>query len=635
MATITDLFCGAGGSSLGAELAGGELRLALNHWARAIETHSTNFEHADHDCNDISALTTARIRGYPDSDILLASPECTNHSLAKGGRRRKPRAASLFDDGPAGDDEQERSRATMWDVCRFAEQKLLKGKPYKAIVVENVPDAFWWGPERRGYPNGDGSLFDAWLTAMRALGYEHEIVWLNSMFAGPLLGGRSVPQSRDRMYVNFWRKGQRRPNLRVEPLSWCPACERLVDGQQTFKQISLKKSGGRPWGKYGQQYFFTCPACAGTVFPGAAPAAEAIDWSLPIGRIGDRDKPLEESTRGRIRRGWQKVLSEPFAIRIGGTGNPRPLTLPLITQTSRHEAAMVFPNAGNTFERTPGNRARDAGAAALDTVHGTLDRAMVIPPMGESAARPARQAPAPTQSTTTRPGVVISPDRRCQESAADAGQPPGTLACSDPKAPTAAAVHMRGSAEGDRAGDVRDLAESPLHTVRAGGRHHALVMRNNRDQSGEQTTPTAEPIRTLTAGCHQSILVPYYRNGTGSDPASAAAPTISTKDRLALVVPFTREACPRPARREALPTVATEGPPGVVVTDEDIDNSLFRMFALPEIAAAMAMRHHRDGRSDYLVHGNKRERMAQYGNAVTPPAMQLLVGRHLEVLHRA
>ncbi len=568
MATVTDLFCGAGGSSLGAELAGGELRLALNHWPRAIETHSTNFDHADHDCNDISALTTARIRGYPDSDVLLASPECTNHSLAKGGRRRKPKAASLFDDGPAGDDEQERSRATMWDVCRFAEQKILKGRPYKAIVVENVPDAFWWGPERKGYPNGDGSLFDAWLTAMRALGYQHEIVWLNSMFAGPLLGGRSVPQSRDRMYVNFWRKRQRRPNLRVEPLSWCPSCEQLVDGQQTFKPVSLKKSGGRPWGKYGQQYFYTCPGCAGTVFPGAAPAAEAIDWSLPIGRIGDRDKPLEESTRGRIRRGWQKVLSEPFAIRIGGTGNPRPLTLPLITQTARHEAAMVFPNAGNTFERIPGNRARDAAAAALDTGHGTLDRTMVVPPMGEAAARSATAAPAPTQPTTTRPGVVIV--------SADQG----------------AALRSQGSA--------------------------SLVMANRE-----------------TAGCHQSAVIPYYRNGTGSDPVSAAAPTVPTKDRLALVVPCTRKACRRPARREELPTVASEGPPGVVVTDEDIDNSMFRMFALTEIAAAMAMRHHLDGRSDYLVHGNKRERMAQYGNAVTPPAMQLLVGRHLEVLNGA
>jgi DNA (cytosine-5)-methyltransferase 1 len=32
----------------------------------------------------------------------------------------------------------------------------------------------------------------------------------------------------------------------------------------------------------------------------------------------------------------------------------------------------------------------------------------------------------------------------------------------------------------------------------------------------------------------------------------------------------------------------------------------------------------------YVVLGNKRERMAQYGNAVTPPAMALLVGRLLE-----
>jgi DNA (cytosine-5)-methyltransferase 1 len=112
-----------------------------------------------------------------DSDILLASPPCTSHSLAKGARRRKPQAASVFDDGPAGDAEQDRSRATMWDVCRFAEQKQLKGCPYKAMVVENVVDAFRWGA------NDDGALFVAWLTAMRALGYEHEIVWLNSMFA--------------------------------------------------------------------------------------------------------------------------------------------------------------------------------------------------------------------------------------------------------------------------------------------------------------------------------------------------------------------------------------------------------------------------------------------------------------------
>lgn len=59
--------------------------------------------------------------------------------------------------------------------------------------------------------------------------------------------------------------------------------------------------------------------------------------------------------------------------------------------------------------------------------------------------------------------------------------------------------------------------------------------------------------------------------------------------------------------------------------------ALFRMFALHEIAAAMAMTDNVDG-SEYQVLGNKRERMTQYGNAVTPPAMELLVGRLLEVI---
>jgi hypothetical protein len=56
---IVDLFCGAGGSSIGAELAGGRSCSASTTGAR-VETHATNFQHADHDCEDISSLTTGR-----------------------------------------------------------------------------------------------------------------------------------------------------------------------------------------------------------------------------------------------------------------------------------------------------------------------------------------------------------------------------------------------------------------------------------------------------------------------------------------------------------------------------------------------------------------------------------------------
>jgi DNA (cytosine-5)-methyltransferase 1 len=82
--TVTDQFCGAGGSSLGAAWAGAEIKLALNHWKLAVETHNTNFPQTDHDCTDVSACDPRR---YPSTDILITSPECTNHSLAKGKMR--------------------------------------------------------------------------------------------------------------------------------------------------------------------------------------------------------------------------------------------------------------------------------------------------------------------------------------------------------------------------------------------------------------------------------------------------------------------------------------------------------------------------------------------------------------------
>ena len=613
-ATVDDLFCGAGGSSLGAEHAGVRLRLGLNHWDRAIETHATNFQHADHDCADVSALTTNQIRRYiTGSDLLLASPECVNHSLAKGARRRKPQAASLFDDGPAGDAEQDRSRATMWDVVRFAEQALLKGRPYKAIVVENVVDAFKWGAD------DDGALFSAWLFALRALGYEHELMWLNSMFCPP--SPAPVPQSRDRMYVVCWRKGIRAPNLRVEPPAWCPQCERVVAGRQTWK-----RPGRRVWGRYGAQYFYTCPDCHGSVLPGAFPAAAIIDYRLPATKIGERGRPLAQNTRERIRRGLERLAREPFAIRLTHGGAPRPLTLPLVTLTCRHDAAMVLPVAANTFERTSGNRARDAQLVPLDTVHTTHDRAMVIPPMGGVAPRLAEVDPAPTQTTTTRAAIVMRTGHRSANGHVTrvAGTEPGLTLTTH--AEQAVVIASRAHAVAKHAG------EAPVQTACSGG-HLAVVMRNNasRGDQGAMCTPDREPIRTLTGRGHQSLVMANTQNGVPRPAGRAPSQTLRTEGGLAVVVPYTRTGEPLWAGERPMPTLTTRDRAALVWTDRDIDDCLFRMFALHEIAGAMAMRHHLDG-SDYVVLGNKRERMKLMGNAVTPPAMALIVGRLLEVI---
>ncbi len=306
--TVTDQFCGAGGSSLGAVAAGVELRLALNHWQLAIETHNTNFPNAAHDCTDISACNPRR---YPSTDILITSPECTNHSLAKG--KRKPMQADLF--GNAPDPAEERSRATMWDVPRFAEYHR-----YNAIVVENVVDARQW------------VNWTAWLLAMRQLGYEHKAVFYNSMHAHP------TPQSRDRMYVVFWRKGNPTPDLDLRPTAQCGSCGKDVAAVQTWKN-------GRKWGRYEDQYLYTCPHCASTVRPYYRAAAEAVDWSLPCPRIGDRKWPLKDKTLARIRAGLEKFGRQAMAIDTAyGDGNRASLlSEPMRTQTTRQTMGLCVP----------------------------------------------------------------------------------------------------------------------------------------------------------------------------------------------------------------------------------------------------------------------------------------------------
>lgn len=284
--TVTDQFCGAGGSSQGVRAlsnrngGGIEVKLALNHWKLAIETHNTNFPEAFHDCTDISACDPRR---YNSTDILITSPECTNHSLAKGVKIAK-KQIELYDQGVL-DPAAERSRATMWDVPRFAEYH-----KYNAIIVENVVDARKW------------VMFDAWLQAMHALGYKHQCVYMNSMHCHP------TPQSRDRMYVVFWRKGNKMPMLDFKPTAWCPKCEKDVQAIQTWKIT------GNRWGKYRTQYVYCCPTHAIPVEPYYYAAFNAIDWSDIGTRIGDRPKELSPNTMKRIEYGLDKYKDDPFMV---------------------------------------------------------------------------------------------------------------------------------------------------------------------------------------------------------------------------------------------------------------------------------------------------------------------------------
>jgi DNA (cytosine-5)-methyltransferase 1 len=133
-------------------------------------------------------------------------------------------------------------------------------------------------------------------------------------------------------------------------------------------------------------------------------------------------------------------------------------------------------------------------------------------------------------------------------------------------------VTMRGGGDQLRGRSIHEA----LGTVSANGNHHGLVTPENVDW--------------------QSLLVPYYGNGNAR-PVREPVGTLSTRDRYALV----------------------QG-------DVDINDVLFRMLEPHEIGRAMSFA------DAYIVLGSKRERVRQYGNAVTPNCAEVIVCALVEAI---
>ncbi|MCO6455539.1 MAG: DNA cytosine methyltransferase [Pirellulaceae bacterium] len=156
-----DLFCGGGGSSIGARQAGAVPVGGADLWPLAAEAYCQNLPGARAYRDDISGLDPKAVgREVGPIDLLLASPECTHHSVAKGN---KPRS--------------EKSKQLAFQVVRFAEVM----KP-RWIVVENVIQMRSW------------AAYGDWLGQIQGLGYKTITPTLDAQHFG-------VPQTRRRLFV--------------------------------------------------------------------------------------------------------------------------------------------------------------------------------------------------------------------------------------------------------------------------------------------------------------------------------------------------------------------------------------------------------------------------------------------------
>lgn len=86
MPTFVDLFCGGGFGARGAVRAGGIPLLGLDAWPLATQTYKANFPTSEIITDRIENVDTAALGARFKPDVLLTSPECTSHSIARGAR---------------------------------------------------------------------------------------------------------------------------------------------------------------------------------------------------------------------------------------------------------------------------------------------------------------------------------------------------------------------------------------------------------------------------------------------------------------------------------------------------------------------------------------------------------------------
>jgi DNA (cytosine-5)-methyltransferase 1 len=169
------LFAGFGGSEVGIEAAGETVEVAINHSEVAIAVHKANHPHVEHHTADVYEVPPKRVVGRRHVRLLWLSPDCTDHSNAKGG---KPR--------------EKGTRALAWVGVDWARDV----RP-DVIMLENVPEFQDWGPllpNNKRDPERLGEIFDQFVGALSILGYQVEWRTLTACDYG-------APTSRKRLFL--------------------------------------------------------------------------------------------------------------------------------------------------------------------------------------------------------------------------------------------------------------------------------------------------------------------------------------------------------------------------------------------------------------------------------------------------
>lgn len=676
---VADLFCGAGGSSTGAEKAARELGIdmqlvCVNHWPLAIETHQRNHPSARHYVQDLTVADPEKLVPEGRLDLLMASPECTYHSNARGGK-------------PIHDQK----RMDPWAVIRW-----LTHLDVRCVLIENVPEFVNWGPlDEQGRPDKKkrGVYFEAWRNAIIGLGYEVQHRSLNAadfgdattrtrFFLQARKDGRSIvwPEPTharggpDALFSNRerWRSAR-------EIIDWSNPGRSLLDHPKYLRQPLSEKtrlriarglerfggplaplyiallglpgessSGRTPAFGAGDEGSNPSSPASFVMGKQSAPSYRDVDEPLPTlttmaaplliepsadlvgaNRNNNVPKDVEEPVPGLTTAPGGglylvEVAAEPFTLGQQSGGAPRSVDEPAPTITTGGAVGLVQPFLVPYYRTGVAHGVDEPVQTVTTKDRQGLAWALVVP-YGPRAEARSVDEPVPTILTKDRLGVadfVLSRHGNDLQRDVDLPIPTATgRGAGYLVEPEAFIVPKFGEREGQKA-RIHDVAD-PLPTVTGDGAGRLvsplLVQTDQTGSNGNQVRPVSEPLYTIVtspnqAFAHPCILQVNHAAQIQLDDSKVVDGRVRSVDDPTWSLTTHRNVALAQPVLEAIASGVLDPKRLVIIDDQLYQLDIrFRMLVNRELARAMSFD---DEETEYEFVGTAGEVTKQIGNAV-------------------
>lgn len=628
-----DYFAGGAGASTGIACAVGiPAYFAVNHSPAALDMYRQNHPHTRLYCEDVFDVDPEKIcEGHP-MWLLWASPDCTHHSKARGG---KPVSKHI--------------RGLPWAIVRAA----LKVRP-GCIMFENVEEIQGWGPcilnakgEEIPDPERKGETFQGFVAIMTAgieLGHPAHLECCE--FLGIL------PDSEDgrRLSAGLGYDFEGRELVAAD--YGAPTIRKRYYGifRCDGRSIVWPEATHSKTGADGKKKWHS--------------AAEIIDWSLPCPSIFKSKaeikaeyglsavRPLADNTMKRVIQGTDKFTiksGNPFIVEVNHQGEFRGQSVhePMDTITAKLGRGVVQPVV-TAFTQT--NTTNSVGADAsrpVNTITSAGNQMLITPSLtaiGQTGAEGREYA------ATEPVRTVVSKAEQClisplltqyHDSPEFRGQPVSApiMTIDSANRYGMAAVQLTEYFGNGKALDV----SQPMHTITSKDREALTLAHISKYYGGVVGTEASEPLPTVTAVDHNALSLAHIAEFKGQDKGqNAAAPlrTITTSaGEFAAVYARVERYAPGadmgywPEVRALLNKYC-----GYNLADDEvillhirgswyyISDIGLRMLTPRELYDAMGFPH--DYCIDFDVDGkpySKSEKVARCGNAVCPAMSEALV----------